>query len=460
VVAVLVRTASFRRSLCGAQLCADWRKYQSAGEGAVCLLLGADKKQSTILSKYCEGLLRAPLLEREVKRQTRDLIEFKNGASLEVSTNDARLVRGRSAIAVLGSECCHWKTDEFSASSDEEVVSAAEPSMAMCPDGGILMLGSSVHRKRGFMHRKYTELFGNRQPDTICWFAPSKVMNSRIKQKVIDHALAENPAKARAEYLNVWREDLSDFIPHDVIHACTAWGVHERAPERGSRYYAYVDAASGTGADSFTLAIAHRERDGKVVIDVIRERKPRFIPAQVIAELADLVRSYGIHQVMGDAYASGFHSSEWLQNGFRYIECENSTSENYLGALPHLLAGRVALLDNQTLRTQLGSLERTVGAGDKETVSHPKHANAHDDVVAAICGVIVAAAGKSSWMTAENLQAAMQSIAGQVPDRTFLGEAEESRAAKIARNRAALMRSGRSPTNTRRALRRRVGMHQ
>jgi hypothetical protein len=67
----------------------------------------------------------------------------------EIATNDARLVRGRSAIAVLGSECCHWKTDEHSASSDEEVVGAAEPSMAMCPDGGLLMLGSSVYRGGG-----------------------------------------------------------------------------------------------------------------------------------------------------------------------------------------------------------------------------------------------------------------------------------------------------------------------
>ncbi len=122
-----------------AALAADWRKYQSAGEGSVCILLGADKRQAQILRKYCQGLLEAPA---EVVRSTGELTEFKNGASLEIATNDARLVRGRSAIALLGSECCHWKTDEFAASSDEEVVSAAEPSMAMCPYGGILMLGS------------------------------------------------------------------------------------------------------------------------------------------------------------------------------------------------------------------------------------------------------------------------------------------------------------------------------
>ena len=120
-----------------AALACDWRKHISAGEQAVVILLGADKKQASILRRYCQGLLQAPLLAREVIRTTGEVTEFRNGSSLEIATNDARLVRGRSAIAVLGSECCHWKTSETSASSDEEVVSAAEPSMAMCPDGGI-----------------------------------------------------------------------------------------------------------------------------------------------------------------------------------------------------------------------------------------------------------------------------------------------------------------------------------
>ena len=149
-----------------AALCTDWRKHISAGEQAVVLLLGADRKQAAILRRYCQGLLEVPRLKREVTRITNDLIEFRNGASLEIGTNDANLIRGRSAIAVLGSECCHWRTDEASASSDEEVVSAAEPSMSMCPDGGLLLLGSSVHRRVGYMFREYKELFGNNDAET------------------------------------------------------------------------------------------------------------------------------------------------------------------------------------------------------------------------------------------------------------------------------------------------------
>jgi hypothetical protein len=52
--------------------------------------------------------------------------EFKNGAALEIATNDADLVRGRSAIAVLGTEVCFWRTDENASSSDEEGLAAEE----------------------------------------------------------------------------------------------------------------------------------------------------------------------------------------------------------------------------------------------------------------------------------------------------------------------------------------------
>src|SRR5262249_56875609 len=82
-----------------AALSADWRQYQSAGEGAVVILLGADKRQAGILRKYCAVLLQAPLLAAEVTRSTGEVTEFRNGASLEIAANHARLVRGRSAIA-------------------------------------------------------------------------------------------------------------------------------------------------------------------------------------------------------------------------------------------------------------------------------------------------------------------------------------------------------------------------
>ena len=211
--------------------------------------------------------------------------------------------------------------------------------------------------------------------------------------------------------LNVWREDLSDFIPFDVIESATDWGVHERGPQAGVSYVAYCDASSGV-ADSFAIAVA--SRGPPHMLHVVRERKPRFVPAQVIAEYAELLKLYGITEVQSDKYAIGFHEAEWNRHGIKLTACRRTTSENYLHALPLLLAGRVRLVDSVTLRSQLASLERRVGAGDRETVSHPSHASAHDDVACAACGAITVAAKPgysvhSGWL---DLPAAAETAGG------------------------------------------------
>jgi hypothetical protein len=410
-----------------AALCADWRRYISAGEQAVVILLGADKKQAAILRRYCEGLLQTPLLAAEVTRSTGEVTEFRNGASLEIATNDARLVRGRSAIAVLGSEASHWKTDEYAASSDEEVVGAAEPSLSMCPDGGLLLLGSSVHRKRGYMYRKYRQLYGNDDSDDVCWFAPSTVMNPRLPQAVVEKALAEDAGRARAEYLNTWREDISDFLPVDVLESCTDYGTFERAPlpMSAAKHVAYCDSAGGTGKDSFTLAIAHRkvnDPERGVWLDLVAERKPRFVPAQVIADYAKLLKAYGIMEVQSDGFGGGFHSSEWAHHGIKFVPCERTTSENYLAALPVFLARRVRLVDNAVLRSQLAGLERRVHSGDRESVSHAASANAHDDVACSACGAIVLATSRPTYnlwaaFPNEEMDPAVARLFGREPSR-------------------------------------------
>jgi hypothetical protein len=97
-----------------AALAADWGKMLSAGEQGVVVLIGSDKKQAKILKRYCRGLLENRMLAKKVVRSTEEGIEFKNGAALEVVTNDADLVRGRSVLGFLG--------NPDAASNDEEVV--------------------------------------------------------------------------------------------------------------------------------------------------------------------------------------------------------------------------------------------------------------------------------------------------------------------------------------------------
>jgi hypothetical protein len=380
----------------------DWRAVLSLGERGVVLLLAVDKKQAAVLSRYAAGICTGELIAPEVVRQTAEEIEFANGAVIEIGTNDHRTVRSRTCLAVIGDEACLWASDGESQSSDEEVVAAAEPSMATVPGGGWLLLSSSPYRPKGLMHKLWRELWG--QPNArgaLCWVAPSRVMNPSLPEAFVRRKLAEDPLRARSEYLAEWRSTDADFVPADVIEACTDWTVRERALEEGRWAVGFVDMAGGTGLDSAALGLAHREGD-TFVLDVLRERRPRFVPAQVIAEYAELLIRYGVHRVTGDRWASGFVADEFGRHGITFEPSALSKSEIYLATLPLLLSGRARLVDNERLRQQLAGLERRVHQGGRESVDHGR-ASGHDDLSNAAMGAVHLAASGADLSVWERL---------------------------------------------------------
>ena len=376
-----------------AALAADWRSLLSAGEDAVVILLGSDFKQARILRRYCQGLIETPMLAALVTRATETRIEFRNGAVLEIATNDASLVRGRSAIGILGTEVSYWETSDSSKSSDEEVIAAATPSMSMVPaPGGLLMMSSSVHRKAGYMHRQWKELHGDDSAEDICWLSPSATMNEMIPSSVIEKAIRKDPMRAKADYLSEWRDDISDFIPMDILEGSTDFGVTERSPlPFPVEHVAFCDAAGGTGKDSFSVAIALREDNGLVIIDFLRERLPRFVPEAVVKEFAAILMLYRVSKIVGDRYSSGWNATAWERAGIKYVPSQLTKSEVYLAALPMLLSGQVRLVDDQKMRQQFVSLERRVHSNGRESIDDSGAASANDDLSNSCAGAMVLA---------------------------------------------------------------------
>lgn len=380
-----------------AALAADWRQTLSAGEQAVVIMLGVDKKQARILRRYCGGLLARPLLAAEVARDTDEMVEFRNGAALEISTNDVSLVRGRSAIAVIGTECCYWPTDDARASSDEEVVSAAEPAMAMTPGGGLLVMQSSVYRQAGYMFRQFKELHSNDDSEAICWLAPSATMNPALPEKIIADALERDFARAQAEFNSVWRADLAAYLSRDLVETAVDAGVIVRAPRQGVRYIGYVDAASGVGKDSFATAIGHSEGN-EVIVDCVHEQRPPFNPQTATAESAELLKSYHVTKVQGDKYSAGYNIEAFSKNGIKYEYCDRDTSANYIECLPLFTSGRVRLPDNKRLVAQFVGLERRTSISGRDHVDHGPGGNSHDDISAAAAGLLALLSMKKSAM--------------------------------------------------------------
>ena len=82
---------------------------------------------------------------------------------------------------------------------DREILAALRPAMSTVP--GALLLGiSSPYARRGVLFDAYRRHWGKDGDDILVWKAPTRAMNPTVPQRVIDDAMAEDEASARAEY--------------------------------------------------------------------------------------------------------------------------------------------------------------------------------------------------------------------------------------------------------------------
>ncbi len=65
---------------------------------------------------------------------------------------------------------------------------------------------------------------------------------------------------------------------------------------RTVQYTAFCDPSGGSGSDSFTLAVGHREGD-TAFVDAIRETRPPFSPSTCIKRYAELLQSYRVSRL-------------------------------------------------------------------------------------------------------------------------------------------------------------------
>jgi hypothetical protein len=397
----------------------DWRQYLSPGEVGMVKVIACDRRQARVIHRYCRALLtKVPAIAQLVARDGDDEIELTNGISIEIQTASFRSVRGFTVIATLLDEIAFWRTEE-SANPDEEILAAIRPAMATVP-GAMLLAASSPYAKRGVLWDTFRRHYGHDAPPLV-WRAATRVMNPTVPQQIIDEATERDPASAAAEYQAEFRSDIEAFVAREAIDAVTIANRRELLPEPGTAYLGFVDPSGGS-ADSMTLAIAHRSRDGIAVLDLIRERRPPFNPTAVVAEFAALLDDYRVHRVTGDHYAGEWPREQFRKHGIEYQTSEKNKSEIYLDTLPLINSGKVELLDNPRLMAQLCGLERRTSRAGKDTIDHGP--GAHDDIANSAAGALLLAAGRRSPLILSGEQ--LQRIA-QMPQRNRFAPSNTTR---------------------------------
>jgi hypothetical protein len=214
-------------------------------------------------------------------------------------------------------------------------------------------------------------------------------MNPTLSQEIIGDALKDDPAAARAEWLAEWREDIEGFLSLELVEAVVVPGRHELPRVGDANYIGFIDPSGGR-EDSFTLGIAHVDGSQKIVLDVLKEKRPPFKPSEVVSEYAALLKTYGVGSVISDRYAGEWIVEAFMKQGITVEASELVASELYLEFLPMVSSGQIELLENQRLTGQLVNLERRTRTGGKDLITH--FPGGHDDLANAAAGVCVMAA--------------------------------------------------------------------
>jgi hypothetical protein len=356
------------------------------GEAPTIMCLACDKEQAKIVTRYSRGYFDAvKLLSGMINEDTQDGFTLNNGSEFAVLANNFRSVRGRTVAFAVLDECAFYRSSE-SVSPDYETYNAIVPGMATIA-GSMLVGISSPHRRSGLLYSKWRDHYGKPDDDVLVIRAPSQVLNPTLPDRVVKDAMDRDPALAKAEFMAEWRDDLATWLDRELIEASVDFGVAVRPPIPGVDYRAFADPSSGIG-DDYTCAIAHLEPNGVSVLDCLVSITPPFNPIAATEEIAATLKQYGVATVVGDRYAQGFVTNTFAACGITYVHSERDRSDIYNEALPLFLSGKVRMLDNKKLVTQLSSLERRTMPGGKDKIDHPERGG-HDDSANSVCGVFI-----------------------------------------------------------------------
>jgi hypothetical protein len=363
---------------------AVFRRWERPRDGFL-ISVAVDRRQASVILRYVKRILRLPAFKGMVVKEMAEEIQLKNGLTIGVFTCSYRSLRGFNILATVCDEISFWSHE--GADPSNEILNAIRPSLRLHSDS-LLIAISSAFAKFGPVWEVFSESFGENDPGRLVWRGGTLDMNPTYDREFVAKEMLKDPARARSEYLSEFRADIETYLSAEIIESAILPNRFELPPQKDINYVAFADPSGGS-RDSFTLAIAHKTKNDRIILDCLRETRPPFSPVTVVSEFAEILRSYRCSIVTGDRYSAEWVVEAFRDNGITYKSAEQTKSELYLNFIPLMMGRRVELLDNRRMILQLRQLERRTGSG-ADRVDHPS--GGHDDCINSAAAACVQAA--------------------------------------------------------------------
>src|SRR5262249_13419841 len=233
----------------------DWSSNLNLGERGTALYLAPTQDQAGRAFRYARDFIdHSPLMAKLVISRTADSIELANGIDIEIQAANWRYVRGATCICVVLDESAFLRNEADSANKDEDIVSALRPSLVTT--NGPMVLISSPATEAGIVYQIHKKHYGAAgDPLILVVESDSISLNPKLDQARIDREYALDAEGAQSEWGGKFRAPISIYLPRSLVEGAVEKGVPTRPRLPGVQYLAFADPASGTGTDSFCMAV-------------------------------------------------------------------------------------------------------------------------------------------------------------------------------------------------------------
>ncbi len=145
-----------------------------------------------------------------------------------------------------------------------------------------------------------------------------------------------------------------------------------------------------------TLAVTHRDKNGNVILDCLRERRPPFSPEAVVTEFAAVCKAYGITKIVGDHWGGEFVARAVPQARHHLRAGRPAEDRDFYSEFSdHQFRPRRTARSSE-VHISLCALERRTARSGKKLIDHPP--GGHDDLVNVVALALVLAARKTASM--------------------------------------------------------------
>lgn len=364
-----------------------WRKYLSPGEIGYAVITATREKQAqAIIQATCSRLLENSKVAYMLESSLQLELKLRNGLCIASFPCNSTAGRGLPIFLLVFDELAHYRVEGVN--QDEKIYSALNPRRAQFRGAKCLKI-STPAGKQGLFWDEFNE--GFQVPGRLTVQGSTSLVNPLISEDFIKSEHRRNPDNARCEFGAEFAEKVDAYFPYDRLMECFVLDGDIPYDSR-IRYFCGLDQSGLAGRDRFALCISHLADDDKVFVDAVRAWQT--VDADLIMrEIKEITGIYKVPTVSVDRYAVG-----WVRQALEKIGLEVQVRELlptiYSNLKSLVIAGRVALPNNKSLRDGLVRTMAFYGRSNQLSISHERSSEGHADLADAVATAVFACSNR------------------------------------------------------------------